>query len=97
MDVEGFQVDDVKCWKYVMIIAFLNIDLIILNKKTRFDDVHKMLTIIDNTLKKMEKMRIPRILKIIYIQTVKTPKKSINDLLESFKYDKYIIKGIKFK
>ena len=39
LDVEGFQVDDAKSWKYVMIIAFLSTDLIILNNKLRYDEV----------------------------------------------------------
>ena len=43
LDVEGFQIDDPKSWKYVMIIAFLSTDLIILNNKPRYDEVKKMI------------------------------------------------------
>ena len=32
LDVEGFQVDEIKSWKYVMIISFLCTQIIILNK-----------------------------------------------------------------
>ena len=71
LDVEGFQIDDPKSWKYVMIIAFLSTDLIILNNKPRYDEVRKMIKIIENSLKKMQQMNIPRILKRIYIQTIK--------------------------
>jgi hypothetical protein len=86
LDVEGFQVDDAKSWKYVMIIAFLSTDLIILNNKLRYDEVKKMIKIIENSLKRMQKLNIPRILKVIYIQTIKKPKKQkpIEELLESF-------------
>lgn len=52
LDVEGFQVNDAKCWKYVMIIAFLSTDLLILNRNPIFDDVKKMIKIIETSLKK---------------------------------------------
>ena len=99
LDVEGFQVDDIKCWKYVMIIAFLSTDLIILNRNARFDDIRKMLKIIENSLKKMRKMNIIRLLKVIYIQTTKNPNKQkpIEKLLEDFQFDKNAFEGIKFK
>ena len=99
LDVEGFQIDDNKSWKYVMIIAFLCTDLIILNNKPRYDEVKKMIKIIENSLKRMQQMNIPRILKIIYIQTIKKSKKQIpiEELLENFGYDKNIFRMIKFK
>ena len=102
LDVEGFQVDDPKSWKYVMIIAFLSTDLIIFNNKPRYDEVKKMLGIIENSLKKMRKLNIPRILKVIYIQTIIKPKNQnpIEELLETLGYDKKnkkIFQNIKFK
>ena len=99
LDVEGFQVDDPRSWKYVMMIAFLSTDLIILNNKSRYDEVKKMIKIIENSLKRMRKLNIPRILKVIYIQTIKKPKnqKPIEELLETFEYDKNIFQNIKFK
>lgn len=35
LDVEGFQVDDINSWKYVMIISFICSEIIILNRNTR--------------------------------------------------------------
>ena len=68
LDVEGFQVDEIKSWKYVMIISFLCTQIIILNRNTRLDDTKKVLNIIKNSLKKMRESNIPKILKTIYIQ-----------------------------
>ena len=99
LDVEGFQVDDAKSWKYVMVIAFLSTELIIFNDNQRYDDVKKMIKIIENSLKRMEKMNIPRILKIIYIQTILSPQKQkpIEELLQICNYDKKIFQMIEFK
>ena len=99
LDVEGFQIDDPKSWKYVMVIAFLSTDLIILNNKPRYDEVRKMIKIIENSLKKMQQMNIPRILKRIYIQTIKDPEDQIpiEKLLEKFRYDKTVFHSIKFQ
>jgi len=68
LDVEGFQVDEIKSWKYVMIISFLCTQIIILNRNTRLDDTKKVLNIIKNSLKKMRESNIPKILKTIYLQ-----------------------------
>ena len=68
LDVEGFQVDDINSWKYVMIISFICSEIIILNRNTRWDDSKKVLNIIKNSLKKMKESNIPKILKKIYIQ-----------------------------
>ena len=97
LDVEGFQVDDDKSWKYVMIIAFFSTDLIILNRNPRFDEVKKIIGIIQNSLKKMQEMNIPRILKRIFIQTISEHKKPIEELLKNFNYDKNIFQTIKFQ
>jgi len=99
LDVEGFQIDDSKSWKYVMIIAFLSTDIIILNKSSRYDEVKKILKIIENSLKRMRELNIPRILKNIYIQTIKSPKNQqpIEELLKIFNYDEDIFQMIKFK
>ena len=66
--VEGFQVDDIKSWKYIMIISFICSEVIILNRNTRLDDTKKVLNIIKNSLSKMKESNIPKILKTIYIQ-----------------------------
>ena len=97
LDVEGFQIDDSKSWKYVMIIAFLSTDIIILNKSARYDEVKKILKIIENSLKRMRELNIPRILK--NIQTIKSPKNQqpIEELLKIFNYDEDIFQMIKFK
>jgi len=99
LDVEGFQIDGISSWKYVMIIAFLSSDIIILNNKPRYDEVKKMIRIIENSLKRMKELNIPRVLKNIYIQTIKSPKnqKPIEELLKTFDYDEDIFQMIKFK
>ena len=98
LDVEGFQADAAKCWKYVMIIAFLSTELLILNRDARFDSVKKVIKIIENSLKKMKERKMPRILKTIYIQTIhKKPKKTIEEMLEGFGYDKNVFDNIKFE
>jgi len=68
IDVEGFQVDDVSTWKYIQIVAFISTDIIIVNKEGRWDDVKKILSITWNSLEKMEKLGLPKILKNIWIQ-----------------------------
>ena len=97
LDVEGFQIDDIKSWQYVMIISFLSTDLIILNRNEKFDDVKKIINIIGNGLKKMQEMNMPRILKTIYIQNNKNHPKPIAELLKTFNYDENIFQKIKFK
>ena len=79
-----------------MIIAFLSTDLLILNRDPRMDNVKKMIIIIQNIIKQMNSQNIPRILKNIYIQITKKPKKTINELLESYNYDKKLFQGINF-
>jgi len=68
IDVEGFQVDDLSTWKYIMIVAFISTDIVIVNRGTRMDDTKKILNIIWNSLEKMNKLGLPRILKTIWIQ-----------------------------
>ena len=68
IDVEGFQVDDLSTWKYIMIVAFIATDLIVVNKEDRMDDVKKILSIVWNSLDKMQKLGLPRIIKNIWIQ-----------------------------
>ena len=68
IDVEGFQVDDLSTWKYIMIVAFIATDLIVVNKEGRMDEVKKILSIVWNSLDKMEKLGLPRIIKNIWIQ-----------------------------
>ena len=59
IDVEGFQVDDLSTWKYIMIVAFIATDIIIVNKGCRMDDVKKILSITWNSLDKMNKLGLP--------------------------------------
>ena len=68
IDVEGFQVDDLSTWKYIMIVAFIATDIIIVNQGCRMDDVKKILSITWNSLDKMKKLGLPKILKNIWIQ-----------------------------
>jgi len=68
IDVEGFQVDELSTWKYIMIVAFIATDLIVVNKTERKDDIKKILSIVSNSLDKMKKLGLPRILKNIWVQ-----------------------------
>ena len=68
IDVEGFQVDEVSTWKYIMIVAFISTDIIIVNRSDRMDDVKKILSIIWNSLEKMKKLGLPKLLKAIWVQ-----------------------------
>ena len=98
LDVEGFQVDDIKCWKYIMIIAFLSTDLIILNRNPRSDDVKKILRIIEKSLERMKEKHMPRILKNIYIQTLTPkPEKTIKEYIEQFIENIKVFEGINFE
>jgi len=99
LDVEGFQIDNHNSWKYVMIVAFLSTDLIILNDKPRYDQVKKMIKIIEKIFKEMQEKNIIRILKVIYIQTIKGSinQMSIEELLKIFEYDERVFKNIKFQ
>ena len=98
LDVEGFQADAEKCWKYVMIIAFLATELLILNRDTRYDNVKRILKIIQKSLSIMRKKNMPRILKTIYIHTAyKKPKQTCEELLNEFNCDKTVFDNIKFE
>ena len=100
LDVEGFRVDEAKSWKYVMIIAFLSTDLLILNRNARFDDIKQVLKIIGNSLERMKKHKLPRILKKIYIQMTnlkKMKKVKIEEFLEQLDYKKSQFEGITFE
>lgn len=81
IDVEGFQVDDIMSWKYVMTIAFLATDIILMNRDARFDSIKKVLKIVETSLKKMKEANIPKILKTICIHV--TSKKLAKE--ENFK------------
>ena len=100
IDVEGFQVDDLSTWKYIMIVAFISTDIIIVNRSDRLDDVKKILSIIWNSLDKMKKLGLPKLLKNIWIQIEDEEKlKDFEILMESIgnpskKWDE---KGIKLK
>lgn len=96
LDVEGFKNDDITTHKYVQIVAFLSNNLIVLNKGDRSEEIINIVKIIEKGLIEMQKKNIPRILKVIYIQTIYKDEK-IEDFLKSFDYDKNIFKGIEFK
>ena len=51
-----------------MIVAFISTDIVIVNRSTRMDDPKKILNIIWNSLEKMNKQGLPRILKTVWIQ-----------------------------
>ena len=98
LDVEGFQVDEIKSWKYVMVISFICSEIIILNRNTRLDDTKKVLNIINNSLKKMRESNIPKILKTIYIQIDDEddiPK--FNEKLKEIGYEPNSIESISIK
>ena len=98
LDVEGFQVDDIKCWKYIMIISFICSEIIILNRNPRLDDTKKVLNIIKNSLKKMQESNIPKILKTIYIQIDDEDEiESFNDKLKDIGYEPNPIEGVTIK
>ena len=50
-----------------MIAAFIATDIIIVNKGYRMDDVKKILSITWNSLDKMNKLGLPKILKNVWI------------------------------
>ena len=96
LDVKGYESDDIKSLKYVMIVTFLSTDIVILHRDPRYDNVKKIIKNIENALKKMKQLDIPTILKNIYIQK-KDTEKTIEELLEQFEYDKDIFKEINFE
>ena len=65
IDVEGFQVDEVSTWKYIMIVAFISTDVVVVNHLDSMNDVKKILSIIWNSLEKMKKLEWPKLLKAI--------------------------------
>ena len=100
LDVEGFRVNEAKSWRYVMIIAFLSTDLLILNRNARFDDIKMVLNIVGNSLDRMKKQKLPRILKKIYIQMSNSKlikKYKVEEFLEQLGYTKSHFEGIKFE
>ena len=99
LDVEGFEIDidKTESFKFISIIAFLSTDIIILNRCKRFFPVQKILNIIENYLKKMMELNLPRILKNIYIQVVEEPNETIDELFELFKIDKKVFETINFE
>lgn len=98
LDVEGFQVDDIKSWKYVMIISFICSEIIILNRNTRLDDTKKVLNITKNSLKKMQDSNIPKILKTIYIQIDDEDEiGSFNNKLKEIGFEPNSIEGVTIK
>lgn len=98
IDVEGFQVDEVSTWKYIMIVAFISTDIIIVNRSDRMDDVKKILSIIWNSLEKMKKLGLPKLLKAIWVQLYDEEKiNTFQDIINSIdnSSEKWNEKGIK--
>lgn len=100
IDVEGFQVDDLSTWKYIMIVAFIATDIIVVNRSTRLDEVKKILNIIWNSLEKMKQLGLPRILKTIWVQLcgdeeLETFEEDMKSIDNSF--EKWQTKGISIK
>ena len=52
-------------WKYIMIVAFLCTDIIVVNIDSRFYKVKKIMGIIWNSLENMKQLQLPKILKTI--------------------------------
>ena len=98
LDVEGFQVDDIKSWKYIMVISFICSEIIILNRNSRLDDTKKVLNIIKNSLMKMRDSNIPKILKRIYIQIDDEDEiDNFNDILSQIGYNPNSIESVTIK
>ena len=98
IDVEGFQVDDLSTWKYIMIVAFIATDIIIVNRNYRMDDVKKILSITWNSLDKMDNLGLPKILKNIWIQMVREKNiQKFEEIMDSIdnSSEKWKEKGIK--
>ena len=98
IDVEGFQVDDLSTWKYIMIVAFIATDIIIINKTDRMEDVKKILSITWNSLEKMHSLGLPKILKNIWIQIANYDKlETFEEIMDSIDNSpkKWNEKGIK--
>ena len=80
-----------------MIFAFIATDLIVVNKENRMDEVKKILSIVWNSLDKMEKLGLPRIIKNIWIQINRKKKlKDFVNIKDSIgnKPEKWKAKGI---
>ena len=68
IDVEGFQVDELSTWKYIMIVAFIATDIIVLNRSCRMDCVKKILNLTWYSLEKMDNLGLSKMVKNIWIQ-----------------------------
>ena len=97
LDVEGFGINNTDTHKYILIVSFLSNRVVILNISHRDEEIIEIIKIIEKGLKEMQKREIPRILKVIYIQTIYANHAPIENLLNSFDYDINIFKEIEFK
>ena len=70
IDVEGFQDDELSKWKYIMIVAFIATDIIIVNRnyRYRYDYWKKILNFIWYSLEKMDNLGLSKMVKNIWIQ-----------------------------
>ena len=81
-----------------MIVAFISTDIIIVNRSDRMDDVKKILSIIWNSLEKMKKLGLPKLLKAIWVQLYDEEKiNTFQDIINSIdnSSEKWNEKGIK--
>ena len=65
--LKDFKLMILSTWKYIMIVVFIITDIIIVNKGCRMDNVKKILSITWNSLDKMNKLGLPKILKNVWI------------------------------
>ena len=102
IDVEGFIVDDLNTWKYIMIVAFLCKDIIVVNICSRFHEVKKIMGIIWNSLENLKQLQLPKILKTIWVQiddnkylpSFEEDMKSIDNSVEKWKDKEIDIKPL---
>ena len=81
---------------YITIVTFILTDIVIVNRGTHMDDAKKILNIIWNSLEKMNKLGLPRILKTILIQA--TNKKFNSDMQNiGISLENWNEKGIKIR
>ena len=76
-----------------MISAYISTDIIILNRNTRLHNVVRILSIICNSLDKMKTLRIPYLLKNIWVQIEEEDYKE--DLENRLKVYEFNDRGIK--
>ena len=88
IDVKGYQSYEIIVWKSIMISAYISTDIIILNRNTRLDEIIKILSIICNSLDKMNILGIPYLLKNIrVIIEDKDNKEDLENILKDYEFN----------